>query len=58
MLIFKHHSAKKFRFTLKLPKPLYTMMTYFYTSDMNLGIPKFSLKQNILSVDNNTISKI
>ena len=34
------------------------MMTYFYTSDMNLGIPKFSLKQNILSVDNNTISKI
>ena len=33
-------------------------MTYFYTSDINLGIPKFSLKQNILSVDNNTISKI
>jgi hypothetical protein len=28
------------------------MMTYFYTSDINLGIPKFSLKQNILSVDN------
>ena len=21
------------------------MMTYFYTSDINLGIPKFSLKQ-------------
>ena len=33
-------------------------MTYFYTSDINLGIPKFSLKQNILLVNNNTISKI
>ena len=29
------------------------MMTYFYTSDINLGIPKFSLKQNILLVNNN-----
>ena len=28
------------------------MMTYFYTSDINLGIPKFSLKQNILLVNN------
>ena len=34
------------------------MKTNFYTSDMNLGKPKFSLLQNILLVNNNTISKI
>ena len=34
------------------------MKTNFYTSDINLGIPKFSLEQNILLVNNNIISKI
>ena len=34
------------------------MTTNFNTSDINLGTPKFSLKQNILLVNNNTISKI
>ena len=33
------------------------MTTNFYTSDMNLGKPKLFTLQNILLVNNNTISK-
>ena len=33
------------------------MTTYFYLSDIYLGTPKNMHSQNILLVDNNTISK-
>ena len=44
-----------------MPKNFETFIYYdnqLYTSDMNLGTPKFITKQNILLVNNNTISKI